>query len=574
MKSILLLSLITFVSSAYAQITSNGTGGGTWNDPNTWDCGGCIPTQTDDVIILDGDVVETTSFSQCHELDINDGGTLTCNAVTECWRHYTNNGTHNGSSEFRLRNWNQIDGNGIVSLGSSNFLMRDGNKTFRSTCNLTFNNRVLLSTGITAFNNGNLTIYTLTSASSESWINEANSSIFITNAIGGKIVLDFSSTGNKVTYGKTGTANANIRVPSGSGGQYYDLEIGGDNYGSIKTFDGSFTVLNDFTLSGSSVSAGSSSPTVTIGGNWSNTGAIFYPYGSTVEMNGSSTQTISNNTGEEDFNNLIISGTQSDVSCNLDLNGDLTINSILNPTNSSHQINLRGDWSNTGSYNQQTGTVIFDGVTSQNISGSTTWNNLTISGTSVTTSGSQSLIDELNLTSGSFNTGGDFTLISDASGTARISRLGSTVSISGDITMQRYIDAGSTNWRFLTSSVSGSTIADFNDDFVTSGYPGANYPNWPTAADPWPSVYIYDESNSGDYDAGYEAAPSSSETISRGRGVWVYSGDTSTGTQPFTIDYTGGIQKNAINLPVTFTNTGNTDDGWNLVGNPYPSQVD
>ncbi|PCI92669.1 MAG: hypothetical protein COB15_17385, partial [Flavobacteriales bacterium] len=42
--------------------------------------------------------------------------------------------------------------------------------------------------------------------------------------------------------------------------------------------------------------------------------------------------------------------------------------------------------------------------------------------------------------------------------------------ISGEITMQRYINAGATHWRFLTSAVSGATLADLNDDFITSGF--------------------------------------------------------------------------------------------------------
>ncbi|PCI93441.1 MAG: hypothetical protein COB15_16360, partial [Flavobacteriales bacterium] len=42
--------------------------------------------------------------------------------------------------------------------------------------------------------------------------------------------------------------------------------------------------------------------------------------------------------------------------------------------------------------------------------------------------------------------------------------------ITGDITMQRYINAGATHWRFLTSAVSGATLADLNDDFITSGF--------------------------------------------------------------------------------------------------------
>ncbi len=40
-------------------------------------------------------------------------------------------------------------------------------------------------------------------------------------------------------------------------------------------------------------------------------------------------------------------------------------------------------------------------------------------------------------------------------------------------------------------------------------------------------------------------------------------------------DLRGPINSGLINLPVSFTSSGTTaDDGWNLVGNPYPSTID
>jgi len=146
--------------------------------------------------------------------------------------------------------------------------------------------------------------------------------------------------------------------------------------------------------------------------------------------------------------------------------------------------------------------------------------------------------------------------------------------ISGNITMQRYVNAGSTNWRFLTSAVSGATLASFNDDFETSGYPGSTFPNWPTVANPWPSIYSYDETQAGAQDVGFTAATNASNSMNIGQGFWVWSGDTITGTQPFTIDITGAPNVGTINIPLSFTNSGNADDGWNMAGNPYPSTLD
>jgi hypothetical protein len=50
--------------------------------------------------------------------------------------------------------------------------------------------------------------------------------------------------------------------------------------------------------------------------------------------------------------------------------------------------------------------------------------------------------------------------------------------IQGDVSMERYIDAGQTYWRFFSSAVQNATISDYQDDFITAGYPGSPFPNF------------------------------------------------------------------------------------------------
>lgn len=148
------------------------------------------------------------------------------------------------------------------------------------------------------------------------------------------------------------------------------------------------------------------------------------------------------------------------------------------------------------------------------------------------------------------------------------STCGFTDPISGEISAERYIDAGETFWRYLGSAVQGATIEQFNDDFATSGYPGSWYPNFG-----WTSVYSYDETAGPG--AGYVPASGISDVMLTGQGWQVWSGDTSTGTQPFTIDLKGVPNQGDINMPVTYTASGTpTEDGFNLVANPYASTID
>lgn len=263
--------------------------------------------------------------------------------------------------------------------------------------------------------------------------------------------------------------------------------------------------------------------------------------------------------------NRTIGSLTIDPLADVDLNGfELLLTKSL--TNNGAIISNGGTFNFNGSSDSQfiyaNNTIDIDNITINNI------NDVTLS------NGSINLYGTLTLTNGTFNTNNSITLISNASGTARIDEITSG-SLNGNITMQRYINAGATDWRFLTSAINGASLADLNDDFVTSGFVGSNFPNWPTASNPWPSIYFYDESVAGVQDNGFTAATNISNTIGVGEGLWVWSGDTITGTQPFTIDITGPANTGNISLPVTFTSSGMpTEDGWNMVGNPYPSTLD
>jgi hypothetical protein len=138
----------------------------------------------------------------------------------------------------------------------------------------------------------------------------------------------------------------------------------------------------------------------------------------------------------------------------------------------------------------------------------------------------------------------------------------------GNITMERYIDAGATYWRNFSSAVQGATIGMYTDDFMTAGFPGSPWP-----AFPFNSIYTYNETQGAGL--GWVGCTGTSQVIGLGQGLYVWSGDTITGTDPFTLDLVGPANQGNITMPVTFTNTGTVnEDGWNLVGNPYPSTID
>jgi hypothetical protein len=235
-------------------------------------------------------------------------------------------------------------------------------------------------------------------------------------------------------------------------------------------------------------------------------------------------------------------------------------------------ISLQGNWINQapngGFINANTtGTVTLNGSSLQSIGGSsaTNFENLTLINTSGAQLGaSQTLKGTLTVSSGILTTTGhNFTLLSDASGTARIAPI--LGDINGNITMQRYLASATTGWRSLCMPVSGKDLNEWADNFIMSGFSGSAYPTFPFV-----SVYSYNEAAAGSYSLGNVPATDISNPVKPGNGYWCYIGPT-----PLTVDVTGPPVKFAQTFSVSYTpSTGPVDDGYVMVGNPYPSSID
>lgn len=176
---------------------------------------------------------------------------------------------------------------------------------------------------------------------------------------------------------------------------------------------------------------------------------------------------------------------------------------------------------------------------------------------------------ELKVLQDTLFTNGNLKLISDSNGTGYIAELANGAYISGDVEMQRYIPEGATDWRFLGTPIKNQTLESLNDDFITSGYPGSTAP-WFT----FTSVQYYDESVGGDFYNGFVDPTDSSDIIAPMQGVWVYCGDTITGTDPFNIDYVGEVNQGDLDTTLSYTNSATPAyDGLHLLANPYPAPI-
>jgi hypothetical protein len=230
-------------------------------------------------------------------------------------------------------------------------------------------------------------------------------------------------------------------------------------------------------------------------------------------------------------------------------------------------VTFYGNFTNNGTLNDSSQMITFKGSSAQTVGGSSvsTFNNVTLDNTNgLSLSADENLKGILTISNGTFTTTGrTFTLLSNAAGTASIGPIRGN--FAGNITMQRYIGNGPTDWRFLSSAVSGATMEDWQDDFTVSGIPHSYFANYPFV-----SIYGYDETATGTWDHGYVAPTDITNKMFPCFGYWAYVGPT-----PVTIDVTGPPNTFQQTFPVSYTQSAGTDnDGWAMVGNPYPSAID
>jgi hypothetical protein len=179
----------------------------------------------------------------------------------------------------------------------------------------------------------------------------------------------------------------------------------------------------------------------------------------------------------------------------------------------------------------------------------------------------------LSISNGTLTTNYLLKLVSTSSSTANISAISGTGAIVGNVVSQKYAPGGKTGWSMMSNAIIGDNILNWQDDFPTSGFIGNT-----GSAGTFTSVYTYNEAANGTSANGYTPPTNATNTVVNGQGYFVYLGDGFDNTNPITIDATGTVRQGNYNLPVSYTASTpgalTNDDGWNLVANPYCSNID
>lgn len=227
----------------------------------------------------------------------------------------------------------------------------------------------------------------------------------------------------------------------------------------------------------------------------------------------------------------------------------------------------------TGSNVIGTGKIIFGGGSTQTLTGNNSWTNVEINnstGVSIT-SGEQVIKGVLTPTSGTLTTNGLLRCAAtDPEQYAQIAPGNGTVS--GNVTFEMVISTP--GWHTIGSPISGATLYQLADD-IKLQYNGATG---------GANIYFWDATT-----ADFIAATDSSQAFgTRGWNLYIDNNFLLPGGSfPITLDISGPINDNTISFDnsvlgyadegtVAWGNgfvSGSNNDGWNLIANPYPSNL-
>lgn len=427
----------------------------------------------------------------------------------------------------------------------------------------------------------------------------SNTSVTITNGnmldVSGNVLIDIPTGNNrlKLIDVNAGTLEVGGNITLGnssSGSRDMELRIGS----GICTITGSLISNGSATENLITFNA-SNDGDLNIGGSITGNATLTELTG-TITFNNAGAQNIRTDT----YHNLGVAGSGDKT-----MTGDVTVSGTLNLAAGNLAINgntltLNGDVTRTSGNLKGSSTsnlvisgsganasISFDQTNSANRS----LNNFTLS-----RSNGATLIDTVEIdnvltinNSSTLNTNNKLILVSTASATARVADL-SAGTVSGKVIAQRYVPGGTDRrrWRFFSSpvNISGNyNYYQFIDDIHVTGAGGATngFDNSPNNS---ASARVYNETVSGASSNGWANPSVLNTNIPVGRGVSVFVRGSRSTQDPFlnwatpdnvTVDFTGDLNQGTYDISslLTYTNTGTpTADGFNLIGNPYMSQID
>ncbi|WP_423819024.1 PA14 domain-containing protein [Salinimicrobium sp. TIG7-5_MAKvit] len=303
--------------------------------------------------------------------------------------------------------------------------------------------------------------------------------------------------------------------------------------------------------------------TITVSQKYTWTGAADTNWNNPANWSCNQIPTLQNNViipAELASNNYpIISTGANALSKNLNIESGASV--IVN----GNWIRMAGNLVNAGVFKVENGSVSFEGTTTQQIPSAAFLNdnvlNLNIKNPAgVSSLANINILNSLKVEQGNFNTGNALLLVSNEAGTAYIDGSGAG-SVSGSVTMQRYL-ANAFGYKYFSSPFQNSSVEDLAANFELQD-PETGFPHL--------YQYLENRKNSAGKDlTGWEKYLGLTNSLQPGYG---YAINPSGEPRVLTLELSGEVSNGPVTVALQ-NNNGTYTNGFNLVGNPYPSPID
>lgn len=267
-----------------------------------------------------------------------------------------------------------------------------------------------------------------------------------------------------------------------------------------------------------------------------------------------------------DFDITIASGTNVAITDNVSLvNLNIESGATLSATALNEVvISLVGDWSCDGNFVRGLSEVKLVGGTVQQINGASNFHTLKVEGTgNVILNGPVDIYNFVDIGTTTFTTNNFLALRS--TGTSKTGAIAPILggNLNGRITFERALSSSANGWLTIGSPTIDATVQDINNNFLTTGFAGSNFPN-----NSFVSVQTYFEP-AGEGEPSFQSVQSTEQAMSPGRGFYVYAN-----AGNFLFEVHGNPVTSLFNFDVSFTDNGMpSQDGLNVLANPFPADI-
>lgn len=557
-------------------------------------------------VLIDGTVTSTGNFGQTIGGNLIVNGSFNLGNGNLTW---TGNGTISGTGTIAVADLS-VTGTSCAYLGTGSITLNDdllGTGSFNSSAST---GSVIIAgsfsrfagTGTKTFNDLSVT-GSLTPVSTYTVVGDYDIS---GSLISGSTVI-FAGTNQSLTGSSNSIAFNILTINPGS-----NLTINPNvTINSNLTINGSLTAAGTVTFVGLTMAgSGTAGLNSVVVGTGTLTTNMNYSIGGNLTVNGTlaagsgsatfSGSTLVSGAGAASFNNVTITGSltaRTNAEPVITINGNLTNSGAFD--GSSGIVSLAGDLVNNGTFNGNSGTFNFNTTNSASTRTITGSNDVSFFNVVIFNKGiAVDVANQLTAPAavevrGTLSFGETNSVIdADGSGAAVLrfisssdnpstdGRVGAITqagsSISGNITVQRFVSSENRIYRYISSPVVGATVAQLKAAIPVTGVlsdpsNGSSSPPCVGCISTNPSLFSFNESSVQNYAAFPTSGVSSSAaTFVNGRGYSAFFRHTGAGAVgTVVINFRGTNPSSAgISLPVS-----SVANGYSLVGNPYPSPI-